>query len=320
MSSRAPTRPRELRLMALVMLGMVCGAVYVGLDVLSTSRLSAGVLGGWPAAEQVFDHTLPILAGGAFGVCVHYLRVRSELATAQEAAARAEALRARLQKVERDQAVWVLVATVLHELNNPLHALGLLLDELAEATGDVARRGDLLKRAHGQCERALSHLQTLRSMPSLGEPEMERVALDRVVADIAGDVGPIAAEDGLAVRLHCDQPVAANADPRYVRTIIENLLDNSIQSLRGAGRGHITIRVASEDGKAVVRVTDDGPAIDAEVRSALFEPLRTTKTHGLGLGLPIARALARAMRGDLSLDEGEVIKAFRLELPLRGTP
>ena len=46
----------------------------------------------------------------------------------------------------------------------------------------------------------------------------------------------------------------------------------------------------------------------------------TVKAHGLGLGLPIARALARAMRGDLSLEDVEEGKAFRLELPLMDGP
>jgi signal transduction histidine kinase len=77
--------------------------------------------------------------------------------------------------------------------------------------------------------------------------------------------------------------------------------------------------VGSEHGRAVVRVCDDGPPLDPEARTTLFEPLRTTKTSGLGLGLPIARALARAMRGDLSLEEAGP-KAFRLELPLRSAP
>jgi signal transduction histidine kinase len=65
-----------------------------------------------------------------------------------------------------------------------------------------------------------------------------------------------------------------------------------------------------------VRVSDDGPPLDAAARDTLFEPLGSTKTQGLGLGLPIARALARAMRGDLFLEEADQ-KAFRLELPLK---
>jgi two-component system sensor kinase FixL len=320
-------QPRELRLAAYVALGALAGAVVVVFDILSESRIGNGTLTGWLAdAHGLVDHSFPILAGALLGVSAHYLRLRKQLASAQQAAARADALRTRLQKVERDQAVWVLAATVLHELNNPLHALGLLLDE-ADASSpagdapDEARRRDLLSRARAQADRALSHLRTLRSMRSLGEPELQRIALDRIASAVADDVGPLAAEDGLVVRLECAAPVQASADPGYVRTILENLVDNSMHSLRDVGStGRITIRVASEDGRAVVRVSDDGPALAPEVRDSLFEPLRTTKTQGLGLGLPIARALARAMRGDLSLDEGAP-KAFRLELPgLPGGP
>jgi signal transduction histidine kinase len=68
----------------------------------------------------------------------------------------------------------------------------------------------------------------------------------------------------------------------------------------------------------LVRVADDGPALSSEVSSTLFDPLRSTKAQGLGLGLPIARALARAMRGDLLLESGKK-KSFCLQLPL-GAP
>ncbi len=268
--------PRDLRLMANVVLGALVGAVYVVFDILAESRIESGTLHGTLAGvHAVVDHTFPILVGGLLGLSAHYLRVRTQLAQAREAASRAEALRERLQKVERDQAVWVLAAAVLHELNNPLHALGLLLDE----------------------------------------PEFERVALDAVVRAFANDVGSLAREDGLTVKLECEGAVLANADPTYVRTILENLVDNCLHSLRTQGRGSITIRLAVEAGRAVVRVLDDGPPFARGALDALFEPLRTTKTEGLGLGLPIARALARAMRGDLSLDDAAT-KSFRLELPL----
>jgi C4-dicarboxylate-specific signal transduction histidine kinase len=66
-------------------------------------------------------------------------------------------------------------------------------------------------------------------------------------------------------------------------------------------------------------VCDDGPALDSGVRASLFEPLGTAKAQGLGLGLPIARALARAMRGDLVFEDA-CGKAFRLDLPLDQDP
>lgn len=315
----SPARTNDLRLAAYVVCGLVAGAVYVVFDVVSEARLERGTLTGVLArAHGAVDHLLPLVAGALFGVCAHYFKVRERLGAAEEAAGRAEALRIRLQKVERDQAVWVLAAAVLHELNNPLHALGLLLDELASFGGDSADRTDLIERARVQADRALSQLRTLRSMRSVEEPRFEMIQLDRIVGALANDVGTLVEEEGFAVSVECAEPVHASGDPTYVRTIVENLLDNSLHSLRGSARGHIVVRLSAEGGRAVVSVSDDGPPLDPAARDALFEPLGSTKTRGLGLGLPIARALARAMRGDVTLDDAPP-KTFRLELPLGST-
>ncbi len=275
-------------------------------DVLSEARLRAGTLTGALAnAHSVVDHLSPVLAGMLIGLSVYHLRLRVRLSAADEAASRAEALRLRLLKVERDQAVWVLAAAILHELNNPLQALGLLLDEYqACAPDDEKQRVNLVQRAHSHIQRALSHLETLRSMQSNGEPEEQSVELDRLIATLAADVNSLAQEESIVVRADCKEQVTVNADPGYLRTILENLLDNSLHSLRTSGGGTVTIHLATECGRAVVRVMDDGPPLQTSIQSVLFDPLRTTKRHGLGLGLPIARALARAMDGELSLGEG----------------
>jgi signal transduction histidine kinase len=305
--------PEGPRLVAYVAVGVLVGATYVVFDIVSESRIERGTLTGALAiGHAVIDRASPILVGALLGVCAHYLRLRAQLSRAEGAASRAEALRTRLLKVERDQAVWVLVAAVLHELNNPLHALGLLFDELSRPN-DESTRADLIDRARGQADRALSHLKVLRSMRSIGEPKVERVSLNRLVGALAEDVGALARQDSVIVRLECERSVEASADPAYVRTIVENLLDNSLHALRGSGGGSIAVLLGVEGGQAVLSVKDDGPALDPAIRETLFEPLRTTRTQGLGLGLPIARALARSMRGDLLLDDD---KTFRLELPL----
>jgi len=311
------TRPRlkDARLFVYIALGTFAGAVYVVFDMLSESRLEHGTLTGALAdAHVVIDRIFPVLVGALLGVCVHYLRLRAQLAAAEEKASRAEALRERLQRVERDQGVWVLAAAVLHELNNPLHALVLLLDELGSST--ESERDDLILRARAQAERAVARLALLRAMPTSGEPELQRIALEPIVDTLADDLRPLAAEDGLSVRTECAEAVYANADPTYVRTILENILDNCLHSLRTHGGSTVTVQLLVEAGRAIVCVCDDGPTLQPSVRATLFEPLRSTKANGLGLGLPIARALARAMRGDLYFDDRDR-KAFRLELPLR---
>jgi len=309
---------KEWPLAGYVLLGVLAGATYVGFDLVSEAKLSAGTLTGLLAsAHDLIDHLIPVLAGGLLGLSIYQLRLRARLAAAEEAASRTEALRARLLKVERDQAVWVLAAAVLHELNNPLHALGLLLDEYQACADDSAQRAELVERAHAQVRRALAHLETLRSMQGSAEPEDQPIALDQLLASLAADVSALG-EAAVMVRADCPAQVMISGDPGYLRAILENLLDNSLHSLRAAEGGVVTMTLSAEGGRAVVRVVDDGPALDPSVRATLFDPLRTTKSHGLGLGLPIARALARAMHGELSL-EPSVAKSFRLELPLSGS-
>jgi signal transduction histidine kinase len=306
---------RDKRLVFYVLAGVAAGALYVAFDVYSEDHLQNGTLTGTMASAHTFvDHLLPLLLGALVGVALRHFEVRARLAAVEEAARRGEALRLRLQKIERDQAVWLLVATVLHELNNPLHAIALLLDEHETEGVDATKKADLAARARAQANRALSHLASLRSMRGLGEPELQRVAVGSIATVLANDMGALPDMEGVIVRAECGD-VDASADPAYVRTILENLLDNSVHSLRDSGGGTVTIRLVSEAGKAVVSVEDDGPPFDEAARASLFDPLRSTKTHGLGLGLPIARALARAMRGDLSLADVRT-KAFRLELPL----
>jgi len=310
---------KEWPLAFYVLLGLLAGATYVGFDLISEAKLSSGTLTGpLASAHDVIDHLIPVLAGGLMGLSIYQFRLRARLAAAEEAATRAEALRARLLKVERDQAVWVLAAAVLHELNNPLHALGLLLDEYQACADDSAQRAELVERAHAQVRRALGHLETLRSMQGGGEPELQTIALDRLLAALAADVSALG-ETSVRVFADCPECVSISADPGYLRAILENLLDNSLHSLRAAQGGVVTMKLSTEAGRAIVRVVDDGPALDPSIRATLFDPLRTTKSHGLGLGLPIARALARAMHGELSLDT-TVAKSFRLELPLSEEP
>lgn len=308
----------DLRLALYVVLGALAGALFVAFDLHAETRMRHGTLHGLLSqAHDIIDHTLPIIAGALFGLGGHYLRLRSHLREAEERASRADALRQRLDRLQRDQAVWVLAATILHELNNPLHALGLVLDELgANDLDNRQTRDELLARAAAQADKALSALRRLRALRNLEGPRSDPVALDHVLTSLAADADALATQYGLRVKLSLAGSVHAHGDQTYIRTIVENLVQNSMQALRPRGSGEITITLGTTTNSAVVTVTDDGPPLEPAQASAVFTPLQSTKQTGLGLGLPIARTLARAMHGDLTLDRDD-FKTFRLEIPKR---
>lgn len=294
-------------LLAGALLGVVYGAANATMDVLDR-RHALGALG---PLHPIVDYVVPLALGTAFGLAVHLWLLRERAAIA--AAARAEELALRLQHVERDQAVWVVATATLHDVRTPLHALGLLLEELA----DEHQGGELVGRARVQASRIERSLRALRELASEARPVVRPVALTELVRGVAADLGPLAREADVTVRVAGREPIMVAADPTHLRIALENVLRNAIESTRGEGR-LVVIEALRDGASAAIAVSDDGPGIPAELRSSIFEPLTTTKEKGLGLGLPVARALARAMDGDLVLAERAGFRTtFELRLPVQ---
>jgi signal transduction histidine kinase len=96
-----------------------------------------------------------------------------------------------------------------------------------------------------------------------------------------------------------------------------NLLDNAIDAVDGHGR--ITVRTASENGRVLVEVSDDGPGIPDEVRERIFEPFYTTKDvgEGTGLGLDISyRVVVEDHKGDIRVFSEPGDTRFQVRLPV----
>jgi two-component system, OmpR family, sensor kinase len=116
-----------------------------------------------------------------------------------------------------------------------------------------------------------------------------------------------------------DKPpdVAVLADPLRVRQIVRNLFTNAYRY----GNGEVTVDLASDGQWGYIRVRDNGPGIPPEDQSKIFDPYVTL--HGeegrpgsVGLGLPVARALAIRMGGELNYRRTGDWTCFELVLPL----
>jgi len=301
-SPHKSSKASSSRALFYVALGLIGGTIYAilntTLDALSAQGRNLGLLA---SIHGVVDRGIPILTGALVGVGIHYFHVRSALARAE--AERAQTLHDRLHRVERDQAVWIVAAATLHEVNNPLHSLGLLLDELALLGPDEeSTRAELLASARSNADRVRERLLALKVAADGARPQAASVALDAEVSQVVGEMASLARLQHITLSLDPGEPLRVRGDGLFLRIILENLLRNALDAVRAPG-GHVEVRMLNDGKDALVQISDDGAGITAETAATLFEPLFSHKPQGLGLGLAIARALARSMGGELSLTE-----------------
>jgi signal transduction histidine kinase len=217
----------------------------------------------------------------------------------RELAARVNGMAARLTALVASQAAFV--ADASHQLRSPLHAVRLEL-ETAVATDPVDRAavGRALDEA-ARLSRTVDGLLAL-ARADAGGAEVGRVDVGVVAGGRVELWSPLAEEQ--QVRLHADGPagVVATAVAGHLEQVLDNLVDNALQATPAGGG--VAVRWAARPGAVEVTVDDDGPGLGSLDPEAAFERFRTSRrtSGGTGLGLPIARALARAGGGDVTLE------------------
>ena len=130
-----------------------------------------------------------------------------------------------------------------------------------------------------------------------------------------------AADDAVLLGGHVDigrgYPYAVEGDALALQRMLGNLVDNAVKY---GGRAHISLAEADEE--AVVEIEDDGPGLAESERERVFAPFyrttaaRTLDVGGVGLGLSVARSIARAHGGDVDLRSGARGLIARVRLPL----
>ena len=213
---------------------------------------------------------------------------------------------AEMVESERLNAVLMLAAGVAHEIGNPLNSLAIhlqLIDRelrgLPETEAGALR--ELLDVARGEIQRLDQILaQFLKAIrPSL--PNFERRALPELVAETLETLSAEIRDRQVVVEVEPagDLPTAW-VDPGQVRQAFFNVIRNAVQAMSGGGV--LRISVAASDRLAGVIFQDTGPGIPPGQMGELFEPFRTTKPNGHGMGLMIVQRIVRDHGGTVLVD------------------
>jgi signal transduction histidine kinase len=228
-----------------------------------------------------------------------------------------------LQQKNRLAALGVAVAKIQHDLKNILANAQLASDRLASVDDPVVQR--MAPRLVASLDRAVSlATSTLRyGRAEEREPARARMALKPVVEEAAQSALDAAKENSIALLVGIDATTQIDADPEHLFRIVLNLVRNAVDALVGAGtaQGRIVITATRIADSVAIDVTDNGPGIPEQIRARLFQPFAgTSRPGGSGLGLPIARDLARAHGGDIELaSTGASGTTFRVTIPDRAT-
>ena len=222
--------------------------------------------------------------------------------------------------LEREGAWREMAQQVAHEIKNPLTPMRLGAQHLERAWADEADDfEDRLKRYTNttiQQIDTLSHIaEGFALLATDGAVEPQQVELGEFLEDVTGLHAErnvkLVHQDGIQVWVWADKT-------RLVRAF-NNLIRNALES-KSDGDVEVIVTLGVQGDRASVTVADNGDGIDPERMTRIFEPKFTTKTHGLGLGLAMVRAIVQGAKGKVAVQskEGEGTE-FEVRLP-RVTP
>lgn len=226
-----------------------------------------------------------------------------------------------------------LMRGVSHDLKNPINAIDghaqLLEDELRGPL--TAEQRDSITRIRRSARALMSLIEDLlelaRAEAGQLTVKLDQVVLYDVVHDAVEEHRAAAEAAGLTlVNLDGSSKTIVNTDPARVTQVLGNLLSNAIKYTPTGG--HIEVgtemlerRDGAESGRLAIHVADDGPGIPAEKYEEIFGEftrLDSTEKPGAGLGLSIARRVARLLGGDITVSGGREKGArFTFWLPVK---
>jgi signal transduction histidine kinase len=206
-------------------------------------------------------------------------------------------------------AIEATVAQIIHDLNQPIAALGLIIEGMA-----LSKQADPLPI--GGARRSLARLRELTGDLLLLASPSRRVAdvvpLASLLADLVEEQRQRAAEVEVELVLEVRRAVSLIGARVALLRGISNVLDNALGFAPARSQVRVTLDVTD---RVTVEIRDQGPGVEQSLRKRVFDPFFTTRRTGTGLGLAVARRAAQQHDGTVRFVDGPG-GIVRFEFPL----
>ncbi|MGZ8335354.1 MAG: PAS domain-containing sensor histidine kinase [Allosphingosinicella sp.] len=255
------------------------------------------------------------------GAAVRAVGAMADVTDANQSAAEYRRMQTELIHVSRLSAMGAMASTLAHELNQPLAAISNFISGgrrlLINSPESMPQLEMALKAAASGAQRAGEIVRRLRELVSRGTVAVMVEDLPQLIEEASVVAFVDEAALGVHHRLELD-PAArwVRGDRIQIQQVLINLVRNAIEAMETSREREIVIATRAEDGMVEVSVADTGTGIAPEHFETLFSRFMTTKSGGMGIGLPISRTIVELHGGKIwaqNRPEGGAI--FRFTLP-----
>ena len=211
-----------------------------------------------------------------------------------------EKAQAELIAKERLAVLGHFAGSVSHELRNPMAAIDasvFFLDMKFGHGNDKIR--EHIGRIRANVAQSTAIIESLLHLSRMEKPRASPTALADLIGGVLSTANmPDSVETVLALP---DQPMIVHIEPEQMRMALKNIVQNAVQAMEGSG----TLTISGDlpaSGEATIAITDTGPGIAPEQMEKVFEPLFSTKTHGIGFGLSITKMIVENHGGTIQAE------------------
>lgn len=229
-----------------------------------------------------------------------------------------KSMRNQLLLADRLSTMGRLLASVSHELNNPLQAIQNALFLLREEQGLSEQGRQDLDIVLSESERMAALLARLRATYRPAHTEaFHLMQVNDIVEDVHALVATHLRHNQISFEFHPDPSLPQVPGlPHQIRQVVLNLLMNAVEAMTEGGRLMVSTAYFDQAQEVLLRVADTGPGIDPSILSTIFDPFVTSKDYGTGLGLTISYDIIHKHHGRIQAgNDPEGGAVFNIWLP-----
>ncbi|MGI9526614.1 MAG: sensor histidine kinase [Weeksellaceae bacterium] len=213
-----------------------------------------------------------------------------------------------------------LMRVISHELMNTLTPVNSLIDNLQYitnqekiTTSDHQEMKESLEVIQSKSKQLMSFVQDYRQVAELPKPIKNKISLHQTIENVLRLMQPEFNKKGITVLTSLEES-DIDADEKMIERVLINLLTNALYAFKSQQNKQVDITLKSEQNRIKLKIADNGIGIDDKIKDKIFIPFFTTRKHGSGIGLTLAKSIIEAHKGYITFKSNEDGSLFEVVL------